>query len=198
VVSHLSTTLKQELLALKEASPDKALHPAAAVEWARRHRASALYNALEWDDRKAAHEYRLSQVRTLIHVHVTTGDGEPILISLSIDRSSGGGYRSIADVAKAPDLRQIMFDDALRDLERVKTKYRHVAELKRVWDEADAAKAAKSSPPPPPSGGPPPGRKSGSGGSGAGPKSPGPKGPPPKKGPGRPPRGGYPEDRPSP
>ena len=83
MVSHLSTTIKQELLALQQASPDKAIHPARAVQWARRNTSSALHNALEWDDEKAAEEYRISQVRGLIHVHVTVGDGTPLMISWS-------------------------------------------------------------------------------------------------------------------
>lgn len=144
------------------------------MEWARRNRGSALHQALEWDDKKAAHEHRLSQVRGLIHVHVTTGDGTPMMISLSIDRVSGGGYRSVEDVLAVPDLRQIMLDDALRDLQRVKAKYQHVAELNRVWEEAErAAKPALAEPPRKrggPKGPPPPPKKGGPGGGGRGPR----------------------------
>jgi hypothetical protein len=155
VASDLKSTIREELLALQTASPDHILYPRNALEWARANRQSALFNALEWSNREAAEKWRLQQVRQLISLHITFADGTPQVISLSIDRTSGGGYRSVADVMKIPDLRKIALMDALRDLERVRLKYQHLEELARIWEELDGVRTTPPGPPPPPPGAPP-------------------------------------------
>ena len=126
-------SIRDELLALMDADPDRMLHPRRIVEWARTHHGSALYKAIEWDDEKAAEEYRLSQVRSLIKMHVITDEHEPQMVSLSFDRAKGGGYRDIDDVLQDRDLSKIMLRDALDDLQRVQKRYERVAELTSVW-----------------------------------------------------------------
>jgi hypothetical protein len=176
VASPLKSTIREELLQIQESSPDHILYPRRALEWARKNRRSALYNALDWQDREAAEKWRLQQVRSLITLHITFADGAPQVISLSIDRTSGGGYRSIGDVMKIPDLRKIAIMDALRDLERMRLKYQHLEELAKIWEELDGVKTTPSGPPPSPPGAPP--RPRGDGPKRpAGPKRPGPKRP---------------------
>ncbi len=133
-------SIRDELLAIQKADPDNILHASDAVEWARDNPASALYAAIEWNDEKAANEHRLWQVRRLVQLHVMSDDMTPQLVSLTFDRTQGGGYRSISDVVKMPDLREIMLRDALEELGRVQKKYERVAELAAVWQAADAAR----------------------------------------------------------
>lgn len=134
-------TIRDELLAIQEASEDRVLHASAAVAWAEAHPASALARALEWDDAKAAREHRLWQVRQLIKLHIVDERGEPAIVSLSIDRKAGGGYRDVADVMSMPKLRDVMLRDALAELERVQRRYDSVKELAEVWAAMNRVKA---------------------------------------------------------
>ena len=134
-------TIKSELLSIQHATTDNILHVSDVVEWARENPGSLLHRSLEWNDEKAANEYRFDQARRLIAIHVVADDGAPLVVSLTIDRKAGGGYRDLNDVGARPDLRQIMLNDALAELERVRTKYERVRELAAVWEETDRVAA---------------------------------------------------------
>ena len=123
-------SIASELLALK--GKDGMVHAPAAVDWAKEHPESSLYAALEWDDPTAAKAYRIEQVRQLIRIFVVDVKGDRQLISLSVDRAVGG-YRSLDDVLARPDLREVMLNDALAELERLEIKYEHLKELAEVW-----------------------------------------------------------------
>ncbi len=133
-------SIRSELLSIQHADTQNVLHAADALRWAAENPDSSLYRVIEWDDTKAAYEYRLNQVRHLIQLHVVNEDQSPLLVSLSIDRPYGGGYRSIDDVGNIPDLREVMLSDALAELERVQSKYARVQELNRVWLEVEVAR----------------------------------------------------------
>lgn len=136
----MTTTIRTELLAIQSADPDNVLHPHKAVAWARDNPASALHKALEWDNDKAAHEYRLHQLRGLVRLHIVNDVGDPAMVSLRIDRSSGGGYRSIDDVTKIPDLREMMLQEALAELERAQRRFGKLSQLAEVWNAVEVAK----------------------------------------------------------
>lgn len=135
-------TIRSELLALQLQDPNHMLHVAKVWEWAADHPDSQLHRAIEWDTEKAAREYQFQQIRGLIQLHVVHEDRTPMLVSLSIDRVQGGGYRSIQDVVKVPDYRQVLLEDALRELGRVQARYQRVQELTSVWEEAERARVA--------------------------------------------------------
>lgn len=130
-------SIKSELLDIQAANKDGLLHCHEVVEWARKNSDSALHSAIEWNNRKAADEYRLYQVRQLIRLNIETEDHAPTFVSLSIDRKSGGGYRAVSDVAANKDLREIMLQDALDELERIQAKYARLEALESIWREAD-------------------------------------------------------------
>lgn len=132
--------LSRELNALKNA--DGMIVPTDVVAWAERHTRSALHAEIEWDDAVAGPKWRLQQVRMLIAVHVVDPEGHRQFVSLSIDRSAGGGYRSVADVISKVDLREVMLNDALEDLNRMQQKYQWLQELAAVW--AAAAEVEKT------------------------------------------------------
>ena len=72
--------------------------------------------------------------------HIVDSKGHRQLISISVDRvGAGGGYRGIDEAARREDLRAIMLEDALVELNRVRFKYRHLRELLAVFGEIDAA-----------------------------------------------------------
>jgi hypothetical protein len=86
---------------------------------------------------KAAKEHQFWQIRRLIAIHITVPDGTPQIVSLSIDRYDGGGYRRVSDVLRDQALSEIMLRDALADLERVRLRYARVKELAAVWVAVD-------------------------------------------------------------
>jgi hypothetical protein len=131
-------TIKDELLALQKKAPGGLLQVKSVHDWATANTDSCLYNSMtQWSDEECILKWRYQHIRELIAIHVVTEVGERKFVSLSIDRvRPGGGYRDMDAVMKAPRLRQILLQDALDDLERVRLKYHTVVELARVWEEA--------------------------------------------------------------
>ncbi len=136
-------TIRDELLALQNA--DGLIVPREVHDWAHAHPKSLLHQRLQWDDAEAGYQYRLNQIMHLIVLNITTADLKPEFVSLSIDRANGtgGGYRSIVDVVKVPHLREVMLDDALADLERVRRRYEYLKALAPVWKAVAGVKAKK-------------------------------------------------------
>jgi hypothetical protein len=132
-------SIRDELLAIKAQSTDGMLHCEKAIAWAKAHPRSDLHGALEWDDGKCGVQWRLQQMRQLIQLHVTSDDGTPQLISLSIDRVNGGGYRAISDVARNRRLSEIAERDAMRELIHARGKYGHIRRFSRIWQSIDRA-----------------------------------------------------------
>jgi hypothetical protein len=125
-------SIRDELLALKNA--DDMILGEDAVGWARENPNSDLHGALEWNNDKSAHEHRLWQVRRLIAIHVVSAEGTRQLVSLSTDRHRpGGGFRHIDDVLPVRELREVLLEDALRELQRVEARYKQVTELAEIW-----------------------------------------------------------------
>lgn len=126
-------SIKSELEALK--TKDGLYQPDRIVKWAAVHKRSRLHAALEWDNAKAGNEYRLWQVRHLIQLHIRQEDRTPQVVSLTIDRHQSGGYRELADVARVPELREVLLRDAINELLRVYQKYSYFVELSGVGKE---------------------------------------------------------------
>lgn len=140
----MSKKIKAELLAIQRASKDKMLHAENVVAWAKRNTRSALHRQFEWNNTKAASEFRLWQARRLIQINVIAEDGTPQLVNLSFDRQHGGGYRSLSDVASNRELSEIMLNDALAELQRVQAKYQRVRALTMVWTAVKRVRAKQS------------------------------------------------------
>lgn len=119
-----------EILALTD--ENELIHPARVVEWARENPESELHGQFEWDNAKAAHEYRLHQARRLIAVHVVDDSGDRRVISLVTDRSKGGGYRDLQTVLSNDEMRRIALRQALGEFNRVRVKYEHLRELASI------------------------------------------------------------------
>ena len=130
-------SIKNDLLGVQGRNKNGVLDVSEAHDWAKSNPGSALHGALDWDDPHAAHAHRLWQIRQLIQIHVVDERGAPMMVSLTIDRVAGGGYRTIEDIGRVPDLRAIMLADAFAELERVRARYDRVAELAEVWAKAD-------------------------------------------------------------
>jgi hypothetical protein len=145
--------LAVELEQIRQADPEKQLRPKAVVD-AAREPTSPLHESFEWNDTEAAERYRLGQARRLIRVAVTVlpRNNEKVraYVSLSSDRhhpeedeelGAAGGYRSMTEVLAADDLRAIMLNDALRDLQVMERKYAQLSQLAGVFEEAAKVRA---------------------------------------------------------
>lgn len=119
--------IQQELCALKRAH--KLLKTEAVHRWAQNHPNSAIHKALEWNDAEGAYQYRLIQIGTLIQIHCRDLEGVRTLVSLSIDRVGGGGYRSMTDVLSDKKLSDILLSDAIEDLRRMEDRYKILKDL---------------------------------------------------------------------
>lgn len=78
-------------------------------------------------------------------VWVTVEDGEPIktrgFVSLSTDRKKGTGiYRPIVNIMKNDKHREIMLNDAIKELNAFKHKYATLTELAPIFEAIDSIK----------------------------------------------------------
>jgi hypothetical protein len=120
---------------------DGMITPQSVVE-AARPASSPIHECFQWDNTKAAHEYRLFQARQLIRVTVevipSMGDKTPMRVYVSIGDDRGeGGYRRIVDVMNTPELRDKLLSEAKRDMQVFRTKYAKLVELSKVFGEMD-------------------------------------------------------------
>ena len=130
--------LQEELKKIQGRS--KVLKPSAVVEAAKA-KDHPLHEKFEWDNSKAGEQWRLHQARQLIRsVVIETHDSSPQIVrafvSLQRDRIESG-YRDINKVMEDKDLKLELIQEAKRDFERMKIKYKILTELSGVWDQVD-------------------------------------------------------------
>lgn len=100
-----------------------AITPTLIVETAR-DRKSPLHKYFEWDDSKAAHEYRLTQARFLVvSIGIETQDGEREQAFVSVVVDDTHQYMDIRKVAQNQELTEQALDAALRELKYWQAKY---------------------------------------------------------------------------
>ena len=112
------------------------LRAADVVEYARDPE-TALHQRFEWNDTKAAEQYRLWQARELIRVVVQTRPANDaatrVYVSLADDRrNDGGGYRTLDEVMRSKTMREALLKQAHADMVRFETTYRQLSELASV------------------------------------------------------------------
>jgi len=119
------------------------LRAADVVDAARPARA-VLHPFFEWDDNIASEKFRLLQAERLIRVTVEVFDvgGEQreyrAYVSLSSDRLSKQGYRTMTAVMSNPKWRSVLLEDAKSELRAFQAKYRGLTELAAVFNAVDA------------------------------------------------------------
>ncbi len=113
------------------------LTPAMVVDDARSAK-SPLHEAFEWDDDRAAEEYRLSQARHLVACLVVTIDVEgathaPTRAFVHVKQDEDKGYTSIGHAMSDEDLRAQVLAKAWKELLAWKARYGELQELGRVF-----------------------------------------------------------------
>ena len=133
--------IRSELEQIRTAN-DGQLLPEAIVDFAR-NRDTALHGEFEWNNTKAAHQFRLEQARRVIRLNINvlpTESGDvtvPMYVSLKSDRYSGGGYRTLEDVMSDADMRTQLLEQGLEEFQRVRRKYQTMQELAPVFTAID-------------------------------------------------------------
>uniref|UniRef100_A0A6M3XSX5 Uncharacterized protein n=1 Tax=viral metagenome TaxID=1070528 RepID=A0A6M3XSX5_9ZZZZ len=138
--------IARELETVRKNSPDGILRAEDVVEYAR-DSSTVLHSQFEWDDNKAAQEYRIWQARHIISVTVTVlprvNGSIRAYVSLTPDRhTEGGGYRQVARVLRNKSQRDQMLDDALADFKRFEEKYKVLKALIPLFETARKIKEA--------------------------------------------------------
>lgn len=138
-----STSVKEELERLREQNGGELVQPEQVIEFARLNRNSALHAEFEWDNTKAAHQFRLEQARRIIRLNIDvleTPGGDvtvPMYVSLVSDRKNGGGYRRLNAVMNNAEMRAQFLQQALDEFQRVRRKYETIRELAPVFAALD-------------------------------------------------------------
>ena len=133
---HEKVIIEQELRKIEQR--DGVITPSAVVE-AAEPETSPLHSHFQWNNDKAAHEYRLWQARQLIAVVIfeRVGD-EPqrTFTSVVIEKTPNGkatepvrAYVDTKTVLDDPALRQQVLQQAIIEARRWATKYHHLSEL---------------------------------------------------------------------
>lgn len=138
-------SIKEELnyLAIKNGG---FLSPHEVVKYARNPK-TLLHKKFEWDDGKAAYQYRLEQARRTIRleldvIETPVGDFKTrLFFSLRDDRTSDGGYRTLKAITEDESLYNSLLEEALYELGRIKQKYHTLKELKEVFSAIDSVRA---------------------------------------------------------
>lgn len=135
--------MKAELEAIRAMSNDGSLNPAFVLQWAQEHPESELYKSFEWDDVKAAHEYRLDQARRLIHrfeVSIPRRQQEPTEVRLvSVPKlrtrdDMGGSYMPVPVVLEDEEMRSDVERETLLKLQTMRRNYRDLCpNLEPIW-----------------------------------------------------------------
>ena len=135
--------VREELERLRQNNGGEFVAPAAVVEFAKRNKRAALHKEFEWDNTKAAQQFRLDQARHLIRLYINVIETENgniptrMYVSLEGDRKRSGGYRTLESVMTNAELREQLLQQALEEFQRVRRKYQTLQELTPIFAAMD-------------------------------------------------------------
>ena len=124
---------------------DGGITPGAVVD-AARPEGSKLHNVFEWDDEKAAEQYRLTQASTLIRCIVVKPEEkdikEPVRMFVNCNptddgQKKTGSYINFRSAFEDPDSRAVILANAKHELHMFRNKYNRLKELAKVFDAID-------------------------------------------------------------
>lgn len=91
-----------------------------------------LHNCFEWNDKKAAHKYRITQAQGIIRAIVSVDEAEKTPETrafVSVERE----YHPVSVVIRNPEKRDILLQNALNELHWFEKKYNSLCELSSVF-----------------------------------------------------------------
>lgn len=110
-----------------------------------------MHPCFEWDDAVAAEGYRLQQSRRIINTivcevidetgkEITDKNTRAFVSTSSKEHSETGVFHPITHALSNEDMRMVVLNNALMELEAFTAKYKHLQELSEVIDAIDNAK----------------------------------------------------------
>lgn len=112
--------------------------PEEVLDYAENHPESELHKCFEWDDTKAAREYRLHQARKVIMllVRVPAEKEKPAIREYQIT-SQKNTYQPTREFLVNQDEYELLLKRALRELQAFREKYKTLSELEDVFKAID-------------------------------------------------------------
>jgi len=110
---------------------------------ASRHPSSALYNYFDWSDKKAAEKWRRQQAQKMIqsvYVIIETTDGPKesrAWISVTSHERKGKTFVGVSKALSDKDYRKQTIDEAMRQVQIWRNKYRLYKELANIFKAID-------------------------------------------------------------
>jgi len=111
-----------------------------------RNEEAVLHKCFEWNDDTAAEKYREGQARSLIKnlitVNIVRGEEKPVpsFVSVKIAQQEDNDSRRYVSIETAMNnsaMRDYVLQDALRELNSFRKKYRELQELSNIFDEIE-------------------------------------------------------------
>ena len=111
-----------------------------------RNEEAVLHKCFEWNDDTAAEKYREGQARSLIKnlitVNIVRGEEKPVpsFVSVKIAQHEDNDSRRYVSIETAMNnsaMRDYVLQDALRELNSFRKKYRELQELSNIFDEIE-------------------------------------------------------------
>ena len=125
------------------------LLPAHVVRSAKPKR-NPLHGYFEWDEKAAAHQYRLTQARSVIRSIVLASDEddeeqlEPVraFVCIYTEDADGGSYIGITDAMHSEEYRDQVLQRAYDELQDWRRRYANLKAFAEVFDAIDAVPLA--------------------------------------------------------
>ena len=105
---------------------------------------AVLHHDFEWDDKKAADEYRLTTARKIMRSLIVIPEvedntpQEPVRAFFQIENNAPT-YRAVQTIMSNPGQKKMLLDLALRELRTFQQKYRRLEELADVFKSIETA-----------------------------------------------------------
>ena len=105
---------------------------------------AVLHSDFEWNDEKAAVEYRLNQARKIMQSLIVIPEvenseqQEPVRAFFKIDVGSPT-YQSIQSIMRTPSQKDMLLKMALKELQAFQQKYKRLEELADVFESIETA-----------------------------------------------------------
>lgn len=114
--------------------------PADVLDDARK-KSSPLHSHFDWNDRTAAHKYRLAQagylIRTLVVVYDEHPGEKPIRSFVTIEDGENRGYEDTQEAMASPEMRAQVLARAKDELRIWTRRYRRFVEFSQVVEAAE-------------------------------------------------------------
>lgn len=108
---------------------------------ASREESAPLHECFEWDNDVAAEKYRISQaghiIQNLIVTNIEGHNTPPVRAFVNVGTKQKGEFVGISIAMQNAETRDYVLENAIRELESFRRKYRHLSELADVFAALD-------------------------------------------------------------